>query len=70
MLKIKFLKPFRAPSSVSKKSFEIGNELELETDAYGVVLNSFWRNQINEDESKEYFEVVKPNSPENNKSKK
>jgi len=58
-----FLKDFYSP--LHKKWFIAADpknsSIEVEVDEYGVPLNSFWYEQIRQDEDKSYFKLVTTN---------
>lgn len=60
-----FLKDFYSP--LHKKWFKAADpqnsSIEIDIDEYGVPIDSFWYEQIRQDENKSYFKLVTPNKP-------
>lgn len=55
-----FLKDFYSP--LHKKTFLASdpknNSIEIEVDSYGVPTESFWYEQVRQDENKSYFQIT------------
>lgn len=59
-LQIKFLKDFYSP--LSKKTHKTESFIEIDADASGVPIHSFWYEQLRFEDNKSYFEIQTPTS--------